>query len=57
MHELFKKCYKDNLHSIWAYKELYRPGNSDQIFVKILESNMQPIYKAAQRQMYDIWDF
>ena len=26
--KLYKHCYKDNLHSIWAVQELYRRGNS-----------------------------
>ena len=38
----FKGCYKDNLHSIWAGQELYRKGNSKEMFYNILEKNMIP---------------
>ena len=27
LHKRFEACYRDNLHSIWAGQELYRPGN------------------------------
>lgn len=54
--KLFEKCYKDNLHSIWANQELYRPGNSKEIFYNILETNMRPVYESARRQGYQIWE-
>ena len=38
----FKGCYKDNLHFIWAGQELYRKGNSKEMFYNILEKNMIP---------------
>lgn len=53
---LYKKCYKDNLHSIWANQELYRAGNSREEFVNILEKNMRPVYDSARRQGYEIWN-
>lgn len=28
MRTLYENCYRDNLHSIWANRELYRRGNS-----------------------------
>ena len=40
VNKLFKNCYKDNLHSIWANGELYRKGNSKPEFCKILEKNI-----------------
>lgn len=54
--KLYEACYKDNLHSIWANKELYRKGNSDTEFYGILEKNMRPVYDSARRQGYDVWD-
>lgn len=54
--KLFEECYRDNLHSIWANRELYRKGNSDIEFFGILEKNMRPVYDSARRQGYDVWD-
>ncbi|MGN0245600.1 MAG: HNH endonuclease domain-containing protein [Lachnospiraceae bacterium] len=54
--KLFEECYRDNLHSIWANRELYRKGNSDTEFFGILEKNMRPVYDSARRQGYDVWD-
>ncbi|MCR5545285.1 MAG: HNH endonuclease [Lachnospiraceae bacterium] len=51
----FEKCYKDNLHSIWANQELYRRGNTQTEFYNILEKNMQPVYDSAKRQGYLVW--
>ena len=56
MHRLYEKCYKDNLHSIWANQELYIPGNTKEQFFNILEKNMRPIYDSARRQGYQMWD-
>lgn len=56
IHKLFEKCYKDNLHSIWAGQELYRKGNTKEEFINILEKNMQPVYDSARRQGYAIWN-
>lgn len=55
--KLYEGCYRDNLHSIWAGQELYRPGNSKQEFVRILEKNMQPVYESARRQGYTVWKY
>ena len=52
---LFERCYKDNLHSIWASRELYIPGNSKEHFCEILSKNMRPVYDSALRQGYDVW--
>lgn len=52
----FEACYKDNLHSIWANRELYRSGNSAAAFYDILEKNMRPVYDSARRQGYDVWE-
>ncbi|WP_461815937.1 HNH endonuclease domain-containing protein [Faecalimonas sp.] len=57
LHKLFEACYRDNLHSIWAGQELYRPGNSKEEFFNILEKNMQPVYDSAKRQGYEIWNY
>lgn len=54
---LYEKCYKDNLHSIWASQELYRKGNTREEFINILEKNMRPVYDSARRQGYSIWMF
>ena len=54
---LYEGCYRDNLHSIWAGQELYRPGNTRDEFFGILQKNMQPIYDSARRQGYEIWKF
>ena len=56
IHKLFEACYRDNLHSIWAGRELYRKGNSKDEFYGILEKNMQPVYDSARRQGYEIWN-
>ena len=55
MHKRFEACYKDNIHSIWANQELYRPGNSIEEFENILEKNMRPVYDSARRQGYELW--
>ena len=57
LHKLFEACYRDNLHSIWAGQELYRPGNSRIQFYNILQKNMRPVYDSARRQGYEVWDF
>ena len=54
--KLFEKCYRDNLHSIWANQELYRQGNSRDEFYRILETNMKPVYDSARRQGYQLWE-
>ena len=55
IHRLFEQCWRDNLHSIWAGQELYRPGNSKETFDAILSKNMRPVYDSARRQGYEIW--
>ena len=55
LHKLFEACYRDNLHSIWAGQELYRPGNTREAFDTILSKNMRPVYDSARRQGYEIW--
>lgn len=54
--ELYEKCYKDNIHSIWAAKELYIDGNSRNKFYEILAKNMRPVYDSAKRQGYQMWE-
>ena len=55
IHKLYEGCWRDNLHSIWAGQELYRPGNTREAFDTILEKNMRPVYDSARRQGYEIW--
>lgn len=55
IHKLYEHCWRDNLHSIWAGQELYRPGNSKESFDAILSRNMKPVYDSARRQGYEIW--
>lgn len=55
IHKLYEQCWRDNLHSIWAGQELYRPGNSQEVFDAILSRNMRPVYDSARRQGYEIW--
>ncbi len=55
IHKLYEQCWRDNLHSIWAGQELYRPGNTKEAFDGILSKNMRPVYDSAQRQGYEIW--
>ena len=55
IHKLYEGCWRDNLHSIWAGQELYRPGNTKEAFQLILEKNMLPVYDSARRQGYEIW--
>ena len=57
IYRLFEACYKDNLHSIWAGRELYRKGNSKEEFYNILLKNMRPVYDSAWRQGYEIWKY
>lgn len=57
LHHLYEKCYRDNLHSIWANQELYRKGNSREVFFNILHQNMRPVYDSARRQGYEIWNY
>ena len=54
---LYEKCYKDNLHSVWAAQELYRKGNKRDEFINILSKNMRPVYDSASRQGYSVWEF
>lgn len=56
IHKLYESCYRDNLHSIWANQELYRIGNSRDVFYSILEKNMRPVYDSARRQGYGLWN-
>lgn len=53
--KLYESCYRDNLHSIWAIRDLYQQGNSKDAFYGILERNMRPVYDAAKRQGYEVW--
>ena len=53
--KLYEACYRDNLHSIWANRELYRQGNSQAEFYNILDKNMRPVYDSAKRQGYEVW--
>ena len=53
----YEGCYRDNLHSIWAGQELYRPGNTKEVFKTILETNMKPLYDSAKRQGYAEWRY
>jgi len=55
IHKLYEQCWRDNLHSIWAGQELYRPGNSREEFNVILSKNMRPVYDSAMRQGYEVW--
>ena len=56
IHKLYEACWRDNLHSIWAGQELYRPGNSKEEFDRILGRNMRPVYDSARRQGYEVWN-
>ena len=55
--KLYEGCLRDNLHSIWAAQELYRPGNTKEEFTRILRKNMNPVYDSARRQGYELWTF
>lgn len=57
IHNLYEKCYKDNLYSVWAIQELYRKGNSKEEFCNILSKNMRPVYDSALRQGYSLWKY
>ena len=54
--ELFKKCYKYNIHSRWA-ETFFQEGKSWDSFIKILEENMHPIYVLAKNHNYVVWPF
>ena len=53
---LFEKCRKNNINAIWASENLYISGNSDTVFINILEHNLKPIYEAAKMQGYETWE-
>jgi len=55
--DLFRKCYKDFIHSRWADEKLFLSGNSRESFIKILEENMHPIYVSAKNHNYENWHF
>ena len=55
IHKLYEACWRDNLQSIWAGQELYRPGNTKEVFDTILSMNMRPVYDSAMRQGYEVW--
>ena len=56
LYKKFEACYRDNLHSIWTMRELYREGNSREQFCRILEENMRTVYESAKRQGYEVWE-
>lgn len=56
IHKKYEACWRDNLHSIWAGQELYRSGNTREVFRGILEKNMLPVYESAKRQGYEVWN-
>ena len=47
----------NSTRDIWAGQELYRKGNSREVFYHILEKNMMPVYDSARRQGYEIWNY
>lgn len=55
IHKLYDKCYKYNLHSVWAITDLYRGKKQQEQFYKVLEENMRPVYESARRQGYEVW--
>lgn len=55
IHKKYEVCFRDNLHSLWADRELYRKGNTRDEFYGILEKNMRPVYDSARRQGYQVW--
>lgn len=57
IYALFEKCFKDNMHSVWAAQELYRKGNTKEEFTNILSKNMRPVYDSAFRQGYNLWNY
>ena len=56
IYRLYEACWRDNLPSIWAGQELYRPGNTREVFDNILAKNMRPVYDSAMRQGYEVWN-
>ena len=46
----------NNVRKLWAGRELYRKGNSEEEFYNILQKNMQPVYDSARRQGYEVWN-
>lgn len=42
---------------VWAGQKLYLKGNFREVFYNILEKNMMPVYDAARRQEYEIWNY
>lgn len=52
IYKLYESCFRDNLHSIWAGRELYSKGNTKEEFYTILRKNMRPVYDSARRQAF-----
>ena len=51
----FKKCQRDNLVMPWSMEELYIAENDREVFIKVLEEKLHPVYDSARIQGYDIW--
>lgn len=55
LRELFEKCRRDNVNSIWATESLYVEGNDIESFIGILSHYLKPIYDSASMQGYALW--
>lgn len=53
--ELFEKCKRDNLNSMWPMEELYIMDLSKGKFMQILSAHLKPLYEAARVQGYSVW--
>ena len=53
--ELFEKCRKDNVNSIWATETLYINGHSMDSFIDVLSRYLKPIYDSAYIQGFGLW--
>lgn len=51
----FKKCQRDNLVMPWSMEELYIAENDREVFIKVLEEKLHPVYDSARIQGYEIW--
>lgn len=55
--ELFEKCRKDNINSIWASESLYIEGYNIDSFINVLSKYLKPIYDSANMQGYELWNY
>lgn len=51
----FEKCAKENLNSEEIRHRLYRPGQSEELFINQLEEILLPVYESARNMGFREW--